>query len=64
MAKQPKSAAPSLDGEAMYKVELTRSVPIGRHMVHPGPNVRLRGDVLGVVLEKAPEAVASHAVVE
>lgn len=58
MSKQPKAAA--IDAAAMYKVALTRSVPVGRIHIHPGPNARLRGDALKAIIEQAPDAIAGY----
>lgn len=56
MAKQPKS----LDRETVYRVELNRSIQVGRHPVHPGPNVKLRGDVIEAAMAADPDAVKSY----
>lgn len=33
----------TIKDDATYRVELTKSVPVGRAIVHPGPNVRMSG---------------------
>lgn len=46
----------TIKNEATYDVVLSKSIKVGRATVHPGTNVRLRGDAL-------KEASAADAVV-
>tara|TARA_R110002124_G_scaffold284368_1_gene461502 strand:- start:22520 stop:22693 length:174 start_codon:yes stop_codon:yes gene_type:complete len=39
-----------IDHSATYHVVLLRSVKVGRATVHPGPKVKLRGDILATVM--------------
>ncbi|WP_316205846.1 hypothetical protein [Bradyrhizobium sp. SZCCHNS1012] len=48
MADAP--AAPAIDPEAQYRVNLRTSIRVGRAKVHPGPRVLLRGDILSSVM--------------
>jgi len=56
MAKAPTKINPN----DIYKVVLNRSIPVGRQSVHPGPNVKLRGDVLQTVIDRDAKAVESY----
>ena len=58
MAKSATKAAINPDG--LYRVYLARSIKVGRRPVHPGPNVKLRGDVLESVIASDPDAVKSY----
>ena len=37
---------PKIDVNASYEVTLAQAIQVGRRLVHPGPRVVLRGDVL------------------
>lgn len=58
MAKQP--TPPTVDPQATYAVQLARSIRVGRTMVHPGPRVRLRGDVVAAVLADNADAIVAY----
>lgn len=51
------TSLPAIDPEKTYRVALTRSVPVGRAIVHPGPRVHLRGDIILSLAESHPGAV-------
>ena len=53
-----KSAGPKINSATVYRVDLTHSIQVGRAAVHPGPNVKLRGDVLQKLIENDAAAVA------
>ena len=55
-----KAKTTPIDSEADYKVELERSISVGRRMVHPGPNVKLRGNVLQAALDADADSVKSY----
>lgn len=46
---------------AIYRVTLAKSIRVGRATVHPGPNVRLRGDILKAVMSDDAKAVTDYA---
>ncbi|WP_157043665.1 hypothetical protein [Nitrobacter hamburgensis] len=50
----------TIKDEAAYKVALTKSIRVGRSVVNPGPNTRLRGDLLKKLQADDPVAVASY----
>lgn len=52
--------APKINPDDIYKVELNRSITVGRSPVHPGPNVKLRGDVLQTAVDADATAVKSY----
>lgn len=60
MAKAPAKQSPVIVPEDTFRVDLARSIRVGRSSVHPGQNVKLRGDVLAAVIEADPEAVLSY----
>lgn len=43
---------------ATYKVALTKSIRVGRAVVNPGSQTRLRGDILKDLLANDPAAIA------
>jgi len=49
-----------IDPSRTYRVVLTKSVQVGRSTVHPGPNVKLRGDILSSVIAASEAAVESY----
>lgn len=61
MAKSPR--APEIDPALTYRVILARSVEIGRSRVHPGPNIRLRGDILLRLIAEDASAVTEYGAV-
>lgn len=50
---------PKIDPQAVYRVDLAHSIKVGRMPVHPGPNVKLRGDIIDSLADSDPEAVIS-----
>jgi len=56
----PKSETPAIEPETVYQVVLAHSIKVGRSAVHPGPNVKLRGDVIEALRASDPEAVISY----
>lgn len=50
----------TIDRQAVYRVDLTRSIKVGRTPIHAGPNVKLRGDVLDDLITIDPDAVAFY----
>lgn len=58
MAKQP-----AVKDDRMYRVTLTKSIKVGRLVVNPGPNTRLRGDALRKLLQEDETAVDGYLVV-
>ena len=57
MAKTP---APAIDDDRLYKVDLTKSIRVGRSIINPGSTTRLRGDVLKSLLSSSPATVTSY----
>lgn len=53
-------AKKAIDPDKLYRVKLTRSVQIGRSMVHPGPNVKLRGDVIQQLTDTDVNLIESY----
>ncbi len=53
-------AKPAIKDDLIYKVTLTRSIPVGRSIVHPGPNVVLRGDTLKAIVAANDKAVSAY----
>ena len=53
MAKQP-----AIKDDRMYKVDLLKSIRVGRATVNPGAMTRLRGDQLKLVIAADDNAVA------
>ena len=51
-----------LDDKHSFDVTLKGSIQVGRKLIHPGPRVVLRGDVLAAVLEKNGGAIESYTV--
>lgn len=51
-----------LDDKHSFDVKLKSAITVGRKLVHPGPRVVLRGDVLAGVLETNASAVDSYTV--
>lgn len=49
----------TIKDDATYKVALTKSIRVGRSVVNPGRNTRLRGDLLKKLQADDPSAVAS-----
>lgn len=56
MAKQ------SIHPERIYKVELRQSISVGRQLIAPNENLKLRGDILSAVLAEQPNTVANWSV--
>ena len=54
------AAQPDIDFAATYRVKLTRSVPVGRALIHPGPNTQMNGETLAATLASIPDAVESY----
>jgi hypothetical protein len=54
----------TIDPEGQYKVELTRSIKVGRTSIHPGPRVILRGDILSDTLAADASVVSSYVAAE
>lgn len=54
MAKQ------SIDLNTLYKVELAKSVRIGRLVINPSNGTRLKGDALEAVLAQDGDAVVNY----
>jgi len=59
-----KKTAPAIEPGTTYRVELSKSIKIGRSWVHPGPNVKLRGDILAAKIEENAEAIGAYEPVE
>ncbi|MCF7646898.1 hypothetical protein KQ944_18040 [Bacillus subtilis] len=53
-------AAPKIDPTTLYKVELTKSVKIGRLMITPSNGTRIRGDALAVLIDQDKDAVKNY----
>ena len=51
-----------MDDKHSFVVTLKGSIQVGRKLIHPGPRVVLRGDVLAAVLEKNGGAIESYTV--
>lgn len=62
MARSPKAG--DRDGEikpgATYRVDLTKTIAVGRAFVRPGPRVLLAGDVLAKLKADDPSAVEGY----
>lgn len=54
MAKQ------GVDPAKLYKVELAKSVKVGRMIINPSNGTRLKGDALEAVLKQDAAAVVSY----
>lgn len=59
MATAPKLKGDTISDDALYRVVLARSIRVGRGMVHPGENVKLRGDILKAAMAQDADAVVS-----
>jgi hypothetical protein len=59
MATAPKPKGDTIKDDEPYRVMLARSIKVGRGMVHPGENVKLRGDVLKAAMAQDADAVVS-----
>jgi len=55
-----KASTPAIEKDRIYKVSLTKSLRIGRITVHPGPNVRLKGEVLKLLQTEDPAAISGY----
>ncbi|MCB1473840.1 MAG: hypothetical protein H6884_09815 [Rhodobiaceae bacterium] len=51
----------TIKDSATYRVELTKSVQVGRAIIHPGPNVRMSGKRLKVLQKDDAAAVKTFA---
>lgn len=55
-------AAPKIDSSKLYKVDLAKSVKIGRLVINPSTETRIRGDALESLLAQDKDAVKSYEV--
>ncbi|MEO0496283.1 MAG: hypothetical protein AAF141_02785 [Pseudomonadota bacterium] len=54
--------AKKIEPNTLYRVVLARAVPSGRSLIHPGPNVVLRGDALQKIISDDGKAITSYEV--
>ena len=52
--------ATKIENAKTYKVDLAKSVRIGRLIVNPGPNTRLSGEALKVLVDQDKDAVKNY----
>lgn len=50
-------ATPKIDHSKLYKVDLAKSVKVGRLVINPSNSTRLRGDALAALIEQDKNAV-------
>lgn len=50
-------ATPKIDPAKLYKVDLAKSVKVGRLVINPSNGTRLRGDALTALIEQDKDAV-------
>ena len=55
MAKKPTT---TIDPDKQYQVELSGPIPVGPHLIQPGPNVVLSG----AVIQSAPAGLVTSAI--
>lgn len=55
-------AKSNIDPTALYKVDLAKSVRVGRLVINPSNATRLKGDALTAVIEQDKDAVKSFEV--
>ncbi|MBB4092464.1 hypothetical protein HGG72_08475 [Ochrobactrum pecoris] len=53
-------AKPEIDPAKLYKVDLAKSVKIGRLIINPSNSTRIRGDALAVLVEQDKNAVKNY----
>lgn len=53
-------AAPKIDPSKLYKVDLAKSVKIGRLVINPSNGTRIKGDALAALIEQDKSAVKSY----
>lgn len=52
--------AAKISKEKSYKVDLAKSIRVGRLIVNPGPNTRLNGETLQVIIDQDKSAVKNY----
>lgn len=50
----------TIKDDQTYAVVLSKSIRVGRTLVHPASNNRLRGDALKAAIEDDPKSVKSY----
>ena len=53
-------AAPKIDPAKLYKVDLTKSVKIGRLIINPSNATKIKGDALAILIEQDKDAVKKY----
>ncbi|WP_192799393.1 hypothetical protein [Brucella anthropi] len=53
-------AAPKIDPAKLYKVDLAKSVKIGRLVINPSNSTRIKGDALAALIEQDKNAVKNY----
>lgn len=53
-------AAPKIDPAKLYKVDLAKSVKIGRLVINPSNSARIKGDALAALIEQDKNAVKNY----
>lgn len=53
-------AAPKIDPAKLYKVDLAKSVKIGRLIINPSNGTKIKGDALAILIEQDKDAVKTY----
>lgn len=53
-------ATPKIDAAKIYKVDLAKSVKVGRLVINPSNSTRIRGDALAALIEQDKDAVKKY----
>ncbi|MEN5275756.1 hypothetical protein ABE527_02285 [Brucella sp. TWI432] len=51
-----------IDPEKLYKVDLTKSVKVGRLVINPSNSTRIKGDALQSLIDQDKDAVKTYEV--
>lgn len=53
-------ANPKIDAAKLYKVDLAKSVKVGRLVINPSNSTRIKGDALATLIEQDKDAVKNY----
>lgn len=53
-------AAPKINPTKLYKVDLAKSVKIGRLIINPSNGTRIKGDALAILIDQDKDAVKNY----
>lgn len=57
---ETKMAKPKIEANTLYKVDLAKSVRVGRLIINPDSSARIRGDALSIIIDSDPSAVKNY----